>query len=118
MLKDLLLKISKNPISLFGVWITTVSAVIFMSLFGIEFVGFSGGPYIGIMAFLVVPAFFVGGLLLIPFGIWWRRRKADAGPPLSAGFSVLVISLSATTGSRWPSPFRQQCRHGSAGSQW
>lgn len=76
MLKDLLLKISKNPISLFGVWITTVSAVIFMSLFGIEFVGFSGGPYIGIMAFLVVPAFFVGGLLLIPFGIWWRKRKA------------------------------------------
>lgn len=76
MLKDLLLKISKNPISLFGVWITTVSAVIFMTLFGIELVGFTGGPYIGIMAFLVVPAFFVGGLLLIPFGIWWRKRQA------------------------------------------
>lgn len=76
MMKDLLLKISKNPISLFGVWITTVSAAIFLSLFGMELVGFSGSPYIGIMAFLIVPAFFVGGLLLIPFGIWWAKRKA------------------------------------------
>ena len=77
MLKDLLLKISKNPISLFGVWITTVSAVIFLSLFGMELVGFSGSPYLGIMAFLIVPAFFVGGLLLIPFGIWYRKRKVS-----------------------------------------
>lgn len=77
MLKDLLQKISKNPISLFGVWITTVSAAIFLSLFGIELVGFSGSPYLGIMAFLVVPAFFIGGLLLIPFGIWYSKRKAS-----------------------------------------
>lgn len=75
MFKDFLRNMSRNPISLFGVWLTSVSAVIFFSLFGFELVGYSGTPYLGIMAFLVVPAFFVAGLLLIPFGIWWTKRK-------------------------------------------
>ncbi len=75
-MKNLFAKISRNPVSLLGVVVTTVSAIIFLTLFAIELVGFSGGPYVGIMAFLIVPAFFVGGLLLIPFGIWRARRKA------------------------------------------
>jgi len=75
-MKNLFAKVSRNPISLAGVVITTISAIIFLTLFAIELVGFSGGPYMGIMAFLIVPAFFVGGLVLIPFGIWRARRKA------------------------------------------
>jgi nitrate/TMAO reductase-like tetraheme cytochrome c subunit len=94
MLKDFLRRISRNAVSLFGVWITSVSAVIFFSLFGMELVGFSGSPYLGIMAFLIVPAFFVAGLLLIPFGVWRAKRKArkavDAGEvPPSEDFPVL-----------------------------
>lgn len=69
-------KISRSPISLAGVVITTISAIIFLTLFAIELVGYSGGPYVGIMVFLVVPAFFVAGLLLIPIGLWLERRKA------------------------------------------
>ena len=76
-MKNLFAKVSRNPISLAGVVITTISAIIFLTLFAIELVGFSGGPYVGIMAFLIVPAFFIGGLLLIPFGIWRARRKAQ-----------------------------------------
>lgn len=75
-MKNLFAKVSRNPISLAGVVVTTISAIIFLTLFAIELVGFSGGPYVGIMAFLIVPAFFVGGLLLIPFGIWRAGRKA------------------------------------------
>jgi nitrate/TMAO reductase-like tetraheme cytochrome c subunit len=82
-MKNLFAKVSRNPISLAGVVITTISAIIFLTLFAIELVGFSGGPYMGIMAFLIVPAFFVGGLILIPLGIWRAQRKAKAA--LEAG---------------------------------
>ncbi len=96
-MKNLFAKVSRNPISLAGVVITTISAIIFMTLFAIELVGFSGGPYIGIMAFLIVPAFFVAGLLLIPFGIWRARRKAKAAAeageaPPSEDFPVIDLN--------------------------
>lgn len=97
-MKNLFAKVSRNPISLAGVVVTTISAIIFMTLFAIELVGFSGGPYVGIMAFLIVPAFFVGGLLLIPFGIWRARRKAriaaEAGEePQAEDFPVIDLNL-------------------------
>ena len=98
-MKNLFAKISRNPISLAGVVVTTISAIIFLTLFAIELVGFSGGPYVGIMAFLVVPAFFVGGLLLIPFGIWRARRKAklaaEAGEePVPDAFPVIDLNMA------------------------
>ena len=97
-MKNLFAKVSRNPISLAGVVVTTISAIIFLTLFAIELVGFSGGPYVGIMAFLVVPAFFVGGLLLIPFGIWRARRKAklaaEAGEePVPDAFPVIDLNM-------------------------
>ena len=97
-MKNLFAKISRNPISLAGVVVTTISAIIFLTLFAIELVGFSGGPYVGIMAFLIVPAFFVGGLLLIPFGIWRARRKAklaaEAGEePEPDNFPVIDLNM-------------------------
>ncbi len=97
-MKNLFAKVSRNPISLSGVVITTISAIIFLTLFAIELVGFSGGPYVGIMAFLIVPAFFVGGLILIPFGIWRAQRKAriavEAGEePEPDNFPVIDLNM-------------------------
>ncbi|MGH9593588.1 MAG: NapC/NirT family cytochrome c, partial [Bryobacteraceae bacterium] len=40
----------------------------------------NGNPYFGILAFLILPAVFLGGLLLIPIGIAIKRRR---GPPES-----------------------------------
>lgn len=90
-------RISRNPISMTGVVVTTISAIIFLTLFAIELVGYSGGPYVGIMVFLVVPAFFVLGLLLIPFGIWRAGRKArlaaEAGEePAPETFPVIDLN--------------------------
>ena len=90
-------RISRNPISMTGVVVTTISAIIFLTLFAIELVGYSGGPYVGIMVFLVVPAFFVLGLLLIPFGIWRAGRKArlvaEAGEePAAETFPVIDLN--------------------------
>jgi hypothetical protein len=43
-------------------------------------------PYAGILFFLVLPALFVLGLLLIPAGIWWRRRGLRRRGALPAGY--------------------------------
>jgi nitrate/TMAO reductase-like tetraheme cytochrome c subunit len=97
-MKNLFAKVSRNPISLAGVIITTISAIIFLTLFAIDLVGYSGGPYVGIMAFFVVPAFFAAGLLLIPFGLWRAKRKArlaeEAGEePPAEDFPIIDLNM-------------------------
>ena len=36
-------------------------------------------PYLGILMFLIVPAIFFAGLILIPIGAWFARRRIQAG---------------------------------------
>ena len=57
-----------------GAIITTTSAVVFLTF---AFQGFSN-PYYGIIVFLIFPAFFVLGLILIPVGVW-RCSKRSGG---------------------------------------
>src|SRR5438477_1300082 len=57
-----------------GAIITTTSAVIFLTF---AFQSFSN-PYYGIIVFVVFPAFFVLGLVLIPVGVW-RFSKRQGG---------------------------------------
>jgi len=75
MVRDLLLAFTRNGVSLLGAALTTATAVLILTLFGIGLVGYEGGPYIGILTYLVLPAFFLLGLLLIPAGIWRQRKR-------------------------------------------
>jgi hypothetical protein len=54
-----------------GAVITTTSAVVFLTF---AFQDFSN-PYFGIVVFLILPAFFLVGLLLIPLGVWRSSRR-------------------------------------------
>lgn len=68
--------LTQNPISLVGTAVAAASLMLIVTLFGIHALGFEGGPYLGILTFLVLPMFFVTGLLLIPVGIMRQRRRA------------------------------------------
>jgi hypothetical protein len=68
--------ITRNGVSLTGAALTTAAAILFASLFVGESLGLGGGPYLGILTFVVFPAIFVLGLALIPVGIAWQRRSA------------------------------------------
>src|SRR6058998_3038731 len=57
-----------------GAIVTTTSAAIFLTF---AFQSFSN-PYYGIVVFLVFPAFFLLGLILIPVGVW-RCSKRKGG---------------------------------------
>jgi hypothetical protein len=69
-----LIHLSRNPVSLLGIIITTVSAVLMLVLFVMEVLDLLSNPYVGIITFLVLPVFFISGLILIPIGFWRVRR--------------------------------------------
>ena len=66
---------TRNPLTLFGGWLTTVSALLFLAVFFADLFGLHTNPYIGIVFFLVLP-----GLLRV-------RPRADAAGrlPVAAG---------------------------------
>jgi hypothetical protein len=65
--------------------LTTISATLFIVVFLADVFGFHTNPYIGIVFFLLLPALFVFGLVLIPLGAWLeRRRRATEKPPYTA----------------------------------
>jgi len=71
----------RHPVSVVGTWIAALSAVLFLTGFAATMFGFEGGPYLGIVFFLVLPGFFVLGLLLIPAGLVLERRRRHRGLP-------------------------------------
>ncbi len=76
MLKGFFQTVTRNPIGLVGAALTTASAILILALFGLESTGLiETGPYVGILAFLVLPGIFVLGLVLIPIGYLLERRR-------------------------------------------
>ncbi len=69
-----------NWTSLIGGAITSASAIVLIGFWVVEIFGHSGSrnPYLGIIFDLCLPGLFVFGLLLIPIGIWMRRRHLKA----------------------------------------
>jgi hypothetical protein len=74
--------LSGNWISRTGVFLVTAAVVFGILLLPASLGHPSGNPYFGILAFLILPAVFLGGLLLIPIGIAMKRRHgpSDTGP--------------------------------------
>ena len=70
--------VTRNGVSLAGAALTTAAAILFLSLFIGESLGLGGGPYLGILTFVVFPAVFVLGLVMIPIGVAWQRRRTRA----------------------------------------
>src|SRR5262245_45152838 len=74
-------RLIRSPISIAGMVLTTVSAVVFVIVLLADLFGLHTNPYLGILFFIVLPALFVLGLLLIPLGAMIERRRRLAGKP-------------------------------------
>jgi len=102
-----LIHLSNNWISQLGVVVVTTATIFWLFLLPITLRGGTTNPYLGILAFLVLPGPFFGGLILIPLGIWLKRRREGRGgsypaefPPLTwANFELrkLFYFIGATT---------------------
>ena len=65
----------RNPVSLIGSALAVVSAANIVFLAFIEMVSTRPSPYVGILAYMVIPAFLGLGLLLIPVGMLLERQR-------------------------------------------
>ena len=83
-----------NWISLTGVVLVTTATIFWLFLLPITLRGETDNPYMGILAFLVLPAPFFAGLALIPLGIWWKKKREGSSGVFPTDFPAL----------RWSNP--------------
>jgi nitrate/TMAO reductase-like tetraheme cytochrome c subunit len=82
-----------NPISLAGGAITTASGVTMIGYWLVEIFGRpNDNPYLGIIFFLILPALFIAGLLLIPVGVFLRRKKLQKAGQIPAEFPRIDLN--------------------------
>jgi len=68
----------RNPVSLAGVALVIVSVANIFLFVLIDFIAIKPSPYIGILAYMVSPAFLALGLLMMLAGVLLERRKKVA----------------------------------------
>ena len=67
-----------NWISLGGIVVAIGSMFSFVLLFALEMFASHGNPYLGILTYVVSPAFFFLGVFLVLLGAWIQRRHTPA----------------------------------------
>ena len=70
--------LSNNWISLIGVIVVTAATVTWLVFLPITIRGGTMHPYFGLVVYLLLPGIFIAGLVLVPIGIWWNRRRKRA----------------------------------------
>ena len=68
-----------NPATLAGALIGAISFGLILFLMLLETMSGSPKPYMGIIAFVILPAILVVGLIIAGFGVWREHRRARAG---------------------------------------
>ena len=82
-----------NPISLAGGALTSASGVTMIGYWLVEIFGRpNDNPYLGIIFFLLLPALFIAGLLLIPVGVYLRRKKLQKAGLIPAHFPKIDLN--------------------------
>jgi nitrate/TMAO reductase-like tetraheme cytochrome c subunit len=90
----LLYFLSQNVTSLIGVVLTTSTAITMIAFWIYDFM-LQGPPhpYVGILIFLILPGFFVLGLILIPLGILFRRKKLRGAGELPMAYPEIDLRV-------------------------
>jgi nitrate/TMAO reductase-like tetraheme cytochrome c subunit len=69
----------RNWLSAVGAILATAAFFAFVFLFLIDLFARQSNPYVGILAYIITPAFFFGGSGLMWYGFWIQRRHAAKG---------------------------------------
>src|SRR6202046_322825 len=86
--------LGQNPVTLTGAVIATSTALTTIAFWFYDiFLPGPPHPYVGLLVYLILPGIFVLGLLLIPIGIWIRRRSLRARGELPGVFPAIDLKL-------------------------
>jgi nitrate/TMAO reductase-like tetraheme cytochrome c subunit len=96
-----LVLVASHWLSLLGTVLVTTAGILWLLVLAHEVRGSSSNPYIGIALFVVLPILFFSGLLLIPLGMLFARRRVRqdflAVDSRQAAFRRLAMFLIPTT---------------------
>lgn len=82
----------RNYISTIGLALAVVAFANIVFLFLLDLTSANKSPYLGIFAYMVMPAFLVLGLLLVPLGMWRERNRRRSLQPEIAKFPQLDLN--------------------------
>jgi hypothetical protein len=82
----------RNYVSLIGLALAAVALANITFLFLIDFMSKQPNAYIGILAYMVMPAFLIVGLVMIGAGIWLERQRYRRGVSGLPRFPVLDLN--------------------------
>ena len=85
-------KLIKNPISLVGLALAVVALANIIFLFLVDMVSTQASPYIGILAYMIMPGLLILGLLLMVVGMILERRRRAKGLPDSTQFPRIDLN--------------------------
>ena len=71
--------LTQHWLSLLGVGLLATALISWLFVLPLQVRGHVDNPYVGIVVFLVLPAIFFTGLLLIPIGVYLSKRRIRAG---------------------------------------
>jgi len=71
--------LTRHWLSLVGVALVTTAVISWLFVLPLRIRGHVDNPYVGIVIFLILPALFFTGLVLIPIGIYARKRQIRKG---------------------------------------
>lgn len=80
------------PLSLAGVVIAAISFGLILFLMALEFFAHETKPYMGIIAFIILPAIMICGLLLVAFSVWREHSRRKRGVALDRKLPVLDLN--------------------------
>lgn len=79
--RDFLWLATRHWVSAIGVVLTTLSTIAFLAELALELSGQARGNYRGIVSYVILPAVFLVGLIMIPIGLRILRKREKAGKP-------------------------------------
>ena len=68
---------SKNWLTIIGSIIAVINLLIILILFIISTIFEKGNTYLGLFIYIILPGFMIFGLLMIPIGMFIKRRKMN-----------------------------------------
>jgi hypothetical protein len=75
-MREFFQRLIRTRLGLAGAVLTTAAGLLVVLFFALGAAGLELGPYVGILAFLILPILFIVGLLLIPLGALLARLRA------------------------------------------
>jgi hypothetical protein len=81
-----------NPITLGGMAIAAVSFIVIVFLAVLEYFAHTPNPYMGILAFVIVPSVLLSGLAIAAFGVWREHRLQRVGKPADRHMPVVDLN--------------------------